>query len=129
MFSQRRLWFGFCLSLGCSGLVLQATFSDCLFLDLLSHFQDFRAASVVDVGWRQVGEALVVAVAVVVVDEGADLPSEIAGQVVVFQENTVLHGLMPALNLTLGLWMVRSTAHVLHALVVEIFGQIGSDVG
>jgi hypothetical protein len=41
------------LSLCGSGLVLQAAFSDCLFLDLLSHFQDLCASSVIDVGGSQ----------------------------------------------------------------------------
>jgi len=54
--------------------VLQPAFSDCLFLDLLSQLQDLRSATVVDVGRRQVCQALVIAVVVVVVHEGADLP-------------------------------------------------------
>lgn len=33
--------------------MLQAAFSDCLFLDLLSHFQDLCASSVIDVGGSQ----------------------------------------------------------------------------
>ncbi|MBP1061440.1 hypothetical protein ACVIW2_006385 [Bradyrhizobium huanghuaihaiense] len=37
---------------------------------------------------------------------------------------TVLQRLMPALDLSLGLRMVRSAAHVLHALLVEPLGQI-----
>jgi hypothetical protein len=75
----RRLWFGFCLSLGGRGLVLQPSLSDSLLLDLLSHFQDFRAATVVDVGRGQVCQALMIAVVVVVVDEGANLAFQVAG--------------------------------------------------
>ncbi len=60
--------------------MLQPAFSDCLFLDLLSHLQDFRASSVVDVGGRQIAQALVVAMVVVVIDEGADLAFQVAGQ-------------------------------------------------
>ena len=41
--------------------MLQAAFPNGLLLDLLSHEQDLRAAAVVDVGGRQVAEALVVA--------------------------------------------------------------------
>ena len=59
--------------------MLQAAFLDCLFLDLLSHFQDLRASSMIDVGGGQVGQALAVAVVVVVIDEGIDLPLEITG--------------------------------------------------
>ncbi|MEO1110592.1 MAG: hypothetical protein AAFX90_22030, partial [Pseudomonadota bacterium] len=47
-------------SLGGSGLVLQPSIFDCLFLDLLSHLQDFRAAAVVDIGRCQIVQALVV---------------------------------------------------------------------
>ena len=77
--SYRRLWFGFCSSLGGRGLVLQAAFLDCLFLDLLSHLQDLRAPSMIDVSGGQVGQALVVAVVVVVIDESIDLPLKITG--------------------------------------------------
>lgn len=44
-----------------------------------------------------------VAFVIVIVDEGADLAFEITGQIVVFQQNPALHGLMPALDLALGL--------------------------
>ncbi len=48
-----------------------------------------------------------VALVIVVVDEGFDLGFEIARQEVVFQQDAVLQGLMPALNLTLGLRMIH----------------------
>ena len=108
--------------------MLQPAFSDCLFLDLLSHLQDLRAAAVIDVGGGQVVQVLVVAMVVVVIDERPDLAFQVAGQEVVFQEDTVLHGLVPAFDLALGLWMVRRTANVIHALVLEISGKIRGDV-
>ena len=83
--------------------MLRAAFLDCRFLDLLSHLQDLGASAVVDIGGGQVAQALVVLVAVVVIDEGADLSFEVPGQVVVFQQNPVLHGLVPAFDLALGL--------------------------
>ncbi len=43
---------------------------------------------------------------IVVVDEGRDLSFEIAGQEVVFQQDAILQGLVPALNLDLGLGMI-----------------------
>jgi hypothetical protein len=95
-------------------------------MHLLSHFQDFRAAAVIDIGGCQVGQALVVAVVVVVIDEGADLAFESAGQEVVLQQNAVLHGLMPALDLALGLRVMWRTTDVIHALVLEILGQIAA---
>ena len=109
--------------------MVQPAFSDCLFLDLLSHLQDFRASSVLDVGGRQITQALVVAVVVVVIDEGADLALQVAGQEVVFHENPVLHRLVPALNLTLGLRMVRRTTNVIHAFILKIISQIGGNIG
>ena len=44
-----------------------------------------------------------VAVVVVMIDEGADLVFEVARQIVVFQQYPVLQRLMPALDLALGL--------------------------
>ena len=42
-----------------------------------------------------------IAVIVVVLDEGGDLAFEIAGQVVVFKQDAILECLMPALDLAL----------------------------
>jgi len=70
----------------------------------------------------------VVALVVVVVDEGFDLSFEVAGQEVVFQENAVLEGLMPALDLALRLGMIRRTAGMLHTFALQLFCQISRDV-
>ena len=67
-------------------------------------FDDGCVAPEVDVGQRDIGEALVVAVIVVMIDEGADLVFEVARQIVVFQQYPVLQRLMPALNLALSFW-------------------------
>jgi len=48
------LWFDFCFSSGDSGLMLQPAFWDGLFFDLLSHFQDLCATTVIDIGGREV---------------------------------------------------------------------------
>ena len=109
--------------------MLQAAFSDCLFLDLLSHFQDLCASPVIDVGGRQVVQALVVTMVVVMVDESADLPFQIAGQEVVLQENPVFHGLMPPFDLALGLGVVWRTTNVIHAFVLKIVCEIGCHIG
>lgn len=61
--------------------MLQLEFSDCLFLDLLSDLQDLGATAVIDVGGCQVVQALVVAMVVVVIDEGAKLVGEVCGDV------------------------------------------------
>ena len=70
-----------------------------------------------------------VASMVVVFDEGFDGLLECTGQVVVFEQNPVLHGLVPALDLALGLGMVRRTANVIHALAIKPPGQVVGDVG
>ena len=109
--------------------MLQPAFSDCLYFDLLSHFQNLWTSAVIDVGGCQVAQALVVAVVVVVIDECADLTFEIPGQEVVFQENPVLHGLMPPFDLSLGLGVMWCTPHMIHAFALKIVGKIGGDVG
>ena len=109
--------------------MLQPAFSDCLFLDFLSHLQDLRVAALIDVGECQVGEALMVSMVLVTVDEGVDLPFQVAGQEVVFEEHAVFHGVMSAFDFALGLRMVWRTVHVFHTFGFEVFGQICLNVG
>ena len=66
---------------------------------------------------------------VIVIDEPVDLGFEIAGQIIVFEQDAVLERLMPALDLALCLRMARRTADVTDIALVEPFGQIGGDVG
>lgn len=63
--------------------------------DLLSLFQSGFVTAEVDICWRDVVQALVVALVIVVIDESLDLSLEITWQKVVFQQNAVLQGLMP----------------------------------
>src|SRR5215208_5469160 len=83
----------------------------------------------VDVGGREIAEALVIAGMIVVLDEGGDLPFEIAGQVVILEQDAVLEGLVPALDLALCLRVIGRAANMLHALAVQPGGKIGRDVG
>ena len=69
-----------------------------------------------------------VALVVVVLDERLDLSFEIAGQEVVFEQDTVFHGLVPALDLTLGLGTEWCATHVAHPLGFDIFRQFSSDI-
>lgn len=78
----------------------------------------------VDVGWGQIVDAFMIAVVIIVLDEGADLPLEIARQVVVVDQSAILQGLMPAFDLALDLGMIRRTAHGLHAFALEPLGQV-----
>ena len=92
--------------------------------DPFALFENGFVAAEVDVGWRDVVQALVEALMVVVIDEGCDLGFTIAGQEIVFEQYAVLEGLVPAFDLALGLRMIRRTAGVLHAVVLQPLGQI-----
>ena len=99
--------------------MLQATVCDGGKLDAFAFCEDRLGSAEVDVGRREVVDALMIADVIVVLDEGVDLPFEIAGQIVVVEQNAVLQGLVPALDLALGLGMIRRAAHMLHALAFE----------
>ena len=86
-------------------LMLQASILDCLFLDLFPFSENGFVAPEVDVCRCDVVQALVVTLIVVILDERADLAFEITGEGLVLQQNPVLHGLMPAFDLALGLRM------------------------
>ena len=94
--------------------MLQAPMFECLSLDPFSSLDDCWCPAEVGIGGCDVVEALVVALVVVMLDEGLDLLLEIAGQEVVFQQHAVLQGLVPALDLALGLGMHRSAADMAH---------------
>ena len=102
----------------------QAPGFDGLSFDPFSLFQDGLAAPQVDVGRSEVLQALVIAAMVVMLDEGIDLLPEIAGQVVVFQQDAVLQGLVPALDLALGLRVIWCTANMVHLLIIQPIGQL-----
>ena len=121
--------------------MLQPAFPDCLFPDLLSRLQDSRAAALIDICGSQVGQALVIAVIVILIDDGADLPYEGAEQKVVCWQHPVLHCLAPSFNfaavdceannerdLAPGLGLVWRTANVVHTFSLGIVGEIGRHV-
>src|ERR1700738_1644784 len=81
--------------------VQQAAVGDCLSFDRFAFNQNGLATSEIDVGGRQVADALVISQVIVVGDEGGDLGFEIARQVIVLEQDTVLERLMPALDLAL----------------------------
>ena len=103
--------------------MLQAPMFECLSLDPFSSFDDGGSPAAIDIGRRHIVEALVVALVVVVLDEGLDPGLEVAGQEVVFQQDAVLQSLMPTFDLTLGLRMIRRTAAVLHAVALQPLSQ------
>src|SRR4029079_2730601 len=108
--------------------MLQATVCNSGPLDALAFCEDCLSSPEVDIGRSEVVEALVIADVVIVRDEGVDLPFEITGQIVVVEQDAVLEGLVPALDLSLSLGMIRRPTHMLHALTLEPLGQIASNV-
>ena len=82
----------------------------------------------VDVGRGEIVDALVIAPVVVVGDECIDLSFEIAGQIIVLEQDAVLERLMPALDFALGLGMEGSATNVPDAAILEPFRQIAGDV-
>jgi len=78
--------------------MLQAVSADSQLLDLLPFPESGFVAPEVDVSWCDVVQVFLVTLIVVISDEGPDLAFESAGQVVVFQQNPVLHGLVPAFH-------------------------------
>ena len=63
--------------------VLQAPMLNSLAFDPFALFDDGFGPAEVGVGWRYVVEALVIAPVVVMLDEGADLGLQVAGQEVI----------------------------------------------
>ena len=108
--------------------MLQAALSDCLSFDPFPFSENGFVAPEVDVCRCDVVQALVVTLIVVIFDECSDLTLKVAGQIVVFEQNPVLHGLMPAFDLALGLRMEWCTADMLHLVIFQPFGQIARDV-
>jgi hypothetical protein len=87
--------------------VLQASVLDGLSLNPFSFPQNGLTAPEVNVGRRQVAQALVVAQMIVVRHKRRDLRLQIAGEEVVLQQDAVLECLVSALDLALGHGMVR----------------------
>ena len=79
--------------------MLQATVCDGVAFDALTFCEDGLSSAEVDISRGQIVDALVTADMIVMFDEGGDLPLEIARQVIVVEQDTVLQGLMPALDL------------------------------
>ena len=70
-------------------MVQQAAIGNCLAFDPFPFDQNGLASSEVDIGGRQVADALMIAQVIVIGDEGLDLGFEIARQVIVFEQDPV----------------------------------------
>ena len=106
----------------------QAPLLNGLELDAFTSAQDGVTPREIGLGWGETVQAVVVALVIVVLEEGGDLRLEVARQVVVLQQDAVLQGLMPALDLSLGLRMAGRATDVFDAAVVQPFGEIASEV-
>ena len=93
-------------------VVKQPTVLDGLAFDPFSFQQDGLTAPEVDVGRGEIVDALVIAPVVVVRDECVDLSFEIAGQIIVLEQDAVLERLMPALDFPLRHRMIRRTTRM-----------------
>ena len=109
--------------------MLQAAILDCSSFDPFSLQQNGLSSAEVDVGRREIVQALVIAAMIVVIDEGVDPCFQVAGQITVFQQDAVLECLMPALDLALCLRVAGRAAHMIHVAFVQPFGEVGRDVG
>lgn len=61
---------------------------------------------------------------VVVIDEGVDLLTEITRQVIVFQQDAVLQGLVPPLDLALGLRVISTSDGPIQALELVCWSSV-----
>lgn len=108
-------------------IVVETRLDGELFL-LLSAPQDFFAATVIDIGGRQVADAFVVAPLVVVLDELRHRPVECFRTAVDQHIQPGLQRLVEALQLAVGLGMMRRTPDVADRLHAQVILQHLSDV-
>ena len=108
--------------------VKQASVLNGLSFDPFSFKKNGLASAEVDVGRGEIGDTLVVSQMIVVSDELADPGFEIAWQIVVLKQDAVLQGLMPSLNLALGLGMKWGATDMIKALALEPIGETAGDV-
>lgn len=97
--------------------MLHAPIFECLSLDV------GRRPAEVGIGRRHVFVAFVAALVVIVLDECIDRLFEITGHEVGLRQHAVRRGLLPALDLALGLRMEVRAAHMVNLLGIEIISQ------
>ena len=69
-------------------------------------------------------DALVITPMIVMIDECLDLRFQVCREEVVFQQDTVLQGLVPSLDLALCLRVIWRTPDVAHFLIAQQFSQL-----
>ena len=90
--------------------MLQAPMFECFSFDPFSSQQDGLTTPAIYVCGCEVFQALVISLVVVMTDERIDLRFQVAGQIIVFQQNAVFECLMPTLNLALRMSLIRRAA-------------------
>ena len=68
-------------------------------------------------------------VVVLVINEALYTSFQFSWQIVVLKQDLVFQGTVPALDLTLGLRMIRASSRVLHILPRKILRQVRRDGG
>lgn len=105
--------------LGGQSAVLQAPLFDSFVFDPFALFNDGLCFAELGLGRRDIVQAFMMALLVIALDERLDLAFKITGQEVVFQEDVVFEGLVPAFDLALCLGMERGTAYMAQSSVLR----------
>jgi hypothetical protein len=111
------------VTLSCVLVMRQAALLDGSALDALTLQQDGLPPAEIDIGRGQVVQALVIPPVVVLLDKGLYLSLQRARQIVILQQDAVLHGLVPAFDLTPRLGMGRRTTDMLDAVPRQPLGE------
>ena len=119
----------------------QAPGFDDLSFDPSSLFQNGLTATEVGIRGCLFADAVAIASVIAMFDEGLDGPRQGSRQASTIQlrrirkrpngaftRRTVLQRLMPALDLSLGPWVIRYTAHLIHLSIVGPVIEISGDV-
>ena len=92
--------------------------------DGIPPFKYALSATAVDIRRSEVMKALVVTPCVVVIDELAEARFQLTGQIVVLEQDLVLHGAVVALDLALGHRVIGFAPGMGHSVVLEPGGEL-----
>ena len=106
----------------------QASILDGLSFNFFALQEDCLPPAEVHVRWRQVLQAFVISLVIIIGDECVDLILKIAGKKVIFEQDAILPGLMPTLDLSLCLWMARGAVDMFNLLFVEPICEISGNI-
>lgn len=85
-------------------------------------------AAEVDIGRRDVFQALVISFVIVIRHKAFDLTLQVTRQEVIFQQDSVFQRLVPSLDFSLRLRMIRRAAHMAHVVVFDVVRKLARDV-